>query len=111
MKFIASLLLIGVLSALALGFLPWWCCGILACIIAYAFRLKPWGGLFAGFIGVALAWGVMAYLLDAQNQSILSARIGTLFMGMSSMALILFTAIIGGLSGALGGVTGAVLRR
>ncbi len=105
--FLITLLLSGIL----LNFLPWWVIGIVAAIAALVFRTKPVFSFLAGFLGIALLWGLYAGYLDGQNESILSSQLGQIFKGLSSMGLILTTALIGGLVGGLSAMTGSLLRK
>ena len=109
MKGIVSILLIAIAAAICLFFAPWWVASVFALAVAFGFRLKPGMGFLAGLLGIGLVWAGYAGWIDQANQSILSMRIGELFMGISPPAVILVTAIIGGLSGGLAGVTGAFL--
>jgi len=96
-------------AGLVLRILPWWCGSLIACVVMYFLNLKPGKAFLLGFIGVGLAWAIIAGWIDYQNHSILSERIGELFMGMSPFVVILSTAFMGALSGGLGGMTGGIL--
>ena len=109
MKTISAILLTAILTGLLMRTVPWWSGSILACVIAYFWRQKPRTAFFGGFLGVALAWGVIAWRIDIQNGSILSKRIGELLMGIHPVGVILITAIIGGLTGGIGALTGSLL--
>ena len=69
---------------------------------------------WAGFLAIFILWGVVAYLFDQGNEGILSAKIAQILpigevMGEGSnygLAMILLSAIIGGLSGGLSMMTG-----
>ena len=74
-------------------------------------RLKSGLAFIAGFVGVAVSWGIVSGWIDSSNSSILSARIGNLFGGMAPMLVIAMTAVIGGLIGGFGGMTGAALSK
>ena len=108
-RVLAGLLITAVVTAATLRILPWWCGSIIACIVMYILRLAPGRAFVAGLIGVGLAWASLALWADVQNDSILSTRIGALFMGMSPALIVLVTALLGGLSGGLGGITGSML--
>lgn len=105
--FLMTLLLSGIL----LNFLPWWIIGAVAAIAALVFRTNPVLSFLAGFLGIALLWGLYAGYLDEQNESILSSQLGQIFKGLSSMGLIFTTALIGGLVGGLSAMSGSLLRK
>jgi len=105
--FLSTFLVSGVL----LNFLPWWVIGVVAAAVALIFRTKPVLSFFAGFFGIALLWGLYAGYLDGQNESLLSSQLGQIFNGLSSIGLILTTALIGGLVGGLAAMTGSLLRK
>jgi hypothetical protein len=66
----------------------------------------------SGFASIFLLWGVLAWWMDAQNDSILSQRMANLFpLGGSSALLILITAIVGAIIGGLSALSGSFLRR
>ena len=57
-----------------------------------------------GFVGVFLLWGIAAFQIDLGNESILSSRIGEIF----GANMIVVTALIGGLLGGMGALTGTL---
>ncbi len=90
--------------------LPWWATGGLAMLTALWIKIKPGLSFWAGFLAVALLWGGYAAWLSWANEGILAARMGALF-GLSGGLLLLVTALIGGLLGGLGALTGSLARR
>jgi uncharacterized membrane protein len=112
MKFGISILLTIVLS-FALGlYLPFWSAGLVAFLVAVFIYQKPGLAYLAGFLGILLFWGLLAWWIDAQNNSILSQRMATLFpLGGSSALLILITAIVGAIIGGLSALSGNFLRK
>lgn len=66
----------------------------------------------SGFLGVFLIWGILAWWIDAKNNSILSQKIAQLLpLGGSSVLLILLTAFIGALVAGFAGLTGSYIRK
>ncbi len=110
MKMISGILVIAILTGLFLRILPWWSGSIIAFGIGVLLRQGAGRSFLAGFAGVALAWVIVAGWIDVQNASILSKRIGTLFMGISPLGVLAVTAVIGGLTGGFGAMTGGALR-
>ena len=103
MRNVALVLLMVVLGAILHQFLPWW--SIWAAGLLVGLFLPPDGLIRAwliGLIGGALLWGAYAWWLHVQNDGIMAERMGALFGGLSSMALLLVTALFGGVFGGLG---------
>jgi hypothetical protein len=109
MKTLIAIVSIAFLTALSANILPWWICGVIAFAVTMIMRLPAGASFLAGLLGVAFAWGISAGLADAQNDSVLSTRIGELFFGLPSLAVVCLTAILGGLVGGLAGWTGSAL--
>lgn len=109
MKALIGIVATGLITALLSDNFPWWCCGIIAFVVALGLRLRPGTAFIVGLVGVALAWGMYAEWIDTQNSSILSARIGSLFGGISAFMIVVITAVIGGVVGGFGGMTGGAL--
>ena len=109
MKLIIQLILIALITYLVLLFLPWWCLFFTAGLVGLLIPNKGFSTFFAGFLGIALLWSIQAFMIDLSNESILSSRISELFSLNSSMLLILVTALIGGIAGGFGALTGKLL--
>jgi hypothetical protein len=111
MKLIPSILLIAVLSFLAGMKLPWWSIALVAFAVTLLIPQTVGSGFLSGFIGIFLLWCLLAFWIDAKNNSILSHKIAELFpLGGSSVLLILVTALVGGLVGGFAGMAGSSLR-
>ena len=112
MKFGISLLLIIVVSFAAGLYLPFWSVSLVSFLVAVFIYQKPGMAYLAGFLGILLLWGALAWWIDVQNDSILSHRMATLFpLGGSSTLLILVSAVVGAIIGGLGALSGSFLRR
>jgi hypothetical protein len=111
MKSLTGFIIVGLLGGILLNVRRWWGGSIFACIVMYFVGVAPGRAFLAGFLGLGIAWAILAGWTDTENGGLLSAQIGELFMGMPSFGVVLFTALIGGLSGGLGGMTGAYIRR
>ena len=112
MKFIFALLLTALLGYTLPLFLPWWSFVITSFIVAVFIRQKPWKSFLAGFIALLLLWGVYAMIIDNANQHILSTKVAYVlpFHG-SAVALIVTTAVIGGLLSGMAALTGSYVRK
>jgi len=92
-------------------FLPWWAvCGVALVVSAIA-GLRPAPSFTAGFLAGALIWGSMAAWLHSRGDGLLAGRIGELLGGIGAPALIALTALLGGLLGGFGALTGSLGRR
>jgi len=112
MKFGISILLTIVVGFAAGMYLPFWSTGLIAFGVAVFVYQKPGMAYLAGFLGIFLLWGLLAWWIDAQNNSILSTRMAALFsLGGSSELLILVTALVGGIIGGLSALSGSFLRK
>ena len=109
MKFIIQLVLIALLTFLGQLIGPWWMVFVAAGLGGMLIKTKGVTAFFAGFLGVAILWFAQALFIDMANESILSERVAQLFSLNSSMMLILVTALVGGLCGGFGALTGKLL--
>ena len=112
MKFIVALLLTALSGYLLPLFLPWWSFAISSFIVAIFIRQKPGKAFLAGFAALLLLWGIYAIILDNANQHILSTKVAYIlpFHG-SFVALVITTAVIGGLLSGMAALTGSYLNR
>lgn len=112
MKFLLAILLTALLSFVAGLYLPWWSVALAAFVACILIPAAPWKSFLAGFIGVFILWAVLAAVIDANNNHILSHKIAGIFpLGGSSFLLILVTAFIGAITGGMAGLTAGYLRR
>jgi len=109
-------LLLGLITVFLLGgvahqFLPWWSIVFASAIVGAIFSKHAGSSFLYGFVGVLLLWGFAAYRLDALNEGILSERMGTIFGEIGGVGMIGATAVLGGLLGGLGAMTGTLGRK
>jgi hypothetical protein len=111
MRFLISLLLIIFLAFIAGIYLPWWSIAVIAFAVGIFVPQSIGKSFLAGFFGIFLLWGLLAFWIDSKNESLLSQKIAQLFsLGNSSIALILLTALIGAFVGGFAAVSGSSLR-
>jgi hypothetical protein len=111
MKFIASILLILVLSFLTCLYFPWWSIAIGAFIVSVIIPQKPGSAFLCGFIALFLLWGGLAYWISANNDHVLAHRVSLLILKNDSpLLLIVVTALIGAVVGGLAALTGSFIR-
>lgn len=107
MKFLIQVLFTIVFCAVLQFFLPWWTLAIGAFAVAFLFDNKSFPAFAAGFLGVALLWlGVAAYI-SVVTDSILTTKLNQL-LPINSFVI---TALVGGLVGGLGALTGSLFRK
>ena len=112
MKFLASTLLIALLSLLTGLYLPWWVFALAAFLISILIPQRPGLAFLSGFLAIFLLWGLMAWGLDKANNSILSSKIALILpLGGSPYLLILVTALVGALVGGGAALTGSFLKQ
>jgi hypothetical protein len=112
LKFFMTTLLIGLASFICGLFLPWWTIAVAAFIVSALIPQKPVNAFFAGFLALFLLWGLLAFVIDSYNENILSTRVAELlYLQGSSIALVIVTALIGGLVGGGGSLTASFLKK
>jgi hypothetical protein len=103
--------LVTAITAYLLQFvLPWWSLAIAAFAACVTVASKAGQALVGSFLGVFMAWAIMAARIDIANHSLLSARVSEIFFVNQSFLLIIITGIIGGLAAMLPGLSGHYLR-
>jgi hypothetical protein len=112
MKFTLSILFIIIVSFAAGLYFPWWNIAFICFLVALFIYQKPGIAYITGFVSIFLLWGGLAFWIDAQNNSILSRRMATLFpLHGSSVTLILITALVGAIIGGFAALSGSFLRK
>jgi len=111
MRFLYQLLLIAACSYVLSLFMPWWSIFLASAIGGALIQQRGISAYAAGFLAIGILWFVQAYLVDQANHSILSTRIAALLSLPSSMMLILITAVLGGVCGGLGALTGTLAKK
>ena len=92
-------------------FAPWWSVVLVAAAVAVFFQYRY--GIFsflAAFTAVALLWLGVAYWINASHPD-LADKISTILGGIGDVALLLITALLGGLSAGMGALTGTMGRK
>jgi hypothetical protein len=110
MKFVITTA-VTALVAFAMGlFLPWYSIALAAGLVAALLPQNAWKAFATGFLGIALLWLAVALYKDAGNNHLLSTKIASLLKLPAYSYLFLVTAVVGGLVGGLGALTGYFAR-
>ncbi len=113
MKFLVATILTALLAFIAglFSFSPWWGFAITSLLVAVLVHQKAGKAFLAGFTGVFLLWGGLAWWIDMSNNSVLSAKIANVLpLGGNTIYLILVTGFIGGLVAGMSALSGSYLR-
>lgn len=109
-KVLIKILLIAALAYLLQNLFAWWVIVIASLLINFIIYSKGASSIVSGFLGIGLLWLFTALIVDVRTDSILTHRVALIFSLPSTGLLILATAIVGGLAGGFGGLTGSYLR-
>ena len=108
LQIVATLLVAGILQGL-LNF-PWWTIAVAGFLGGIVFGKKILPASLAGFLALFLHWGLAAAILNNGNNGLLADQIGMILKGMTPGLLILVTALIAGITGALSAAAGTSFR-
>lgn len=108
MKFLIQVVTIIMLAFVLEFFLPWWCIAIAAFFGGIIFDTRANFG--AGFLAIALLWVLSAMVKEFSAAAPLTERVAAIFV-LNKPLLFLVTAIIGGLVGGFGAMTGGAVHR
>jgi hypothetical protein len=78
-------------------FVGWWGLVVIAAIIGFIFQMHGFKSFLSGFIGGAVFFGTYAFILDAANESRLSAMMTELLKFDPFWPTVLIGAFLGGL--------------
>jgi len=110
MKFIIGIIAVALLSFLAQQVFPWWIIVAITLLVGGFLGMSSGKSFLFGFLGIALMWGIHAFLINQANDGLLASKIGELLGGLSSGLVVLISAALGGLIGGLGAMTGSLGR-
>lgn len=111
MKLLLNILLIVGLSYLS-GYFGWWAWdfGVIAFLVAYFTNANGWSTFLSGFFGIGILWFVVSFMINGANGGLLADKVSQVLQLPNSMALVIFTALIGGLVGGFAALTGSLFR-
>ena len=112
MKFLISTLLIALLSFVSGLYLPWWGVALAAFLVGALVPQRPGLSFLSGFLALFLLWALLAWSIDAANNSILSKKIAEILpLGGNPYLLIIVTAFVGALVGGGAALSGSFIHR
>jgi len=111
MKFIFGIIGMILAGLLAAQFLPWWSVVLVCFIVGAMLNMNGWKSFLCGLVAIFLLWGLSAGWDFHNGSYIIANRIAELLGGISGVALMFVTALIGGLLGGLGSMTGGYFRK
>lgn len=112
MKLVLTSIVIILLAVASQYFLPWWHivpAAFLGALIIFPNHAVK--SFVSGFVAIALFWGVYAGMLNSGNEGILASKIAGLLKANGPVNLILGTAVLGGLLGGFGAMSGDLGRQ
>lgn len=98
--------------------MPWWAVAVIAGGVAFVLDADV-KSFWTGFTGVALLWGIIAFQMNELNADLLANKIGEMLSGneyiakiggLNATRMIYVTAILGGIVGGFGAMTGSYAR-
>jgi hypothetical protein len=112
MRFLLSVLLIGVFSFIAGLYLPWWSIALVSFLVLILLPQGLGRSFLAGFLSIFLLWFLLAFIIDNSNGHVLSQKIATLMkLGGQSILLVIISAFLGGLVAGFAALSGSSLAR
>ena len=109
MKFLLGIIMIIILGTIGHWMMPWWIIAVIAGLVSAIIGLRGFSSFCYGFIAVALLWGVYALMLTTANEGVLLEKMSRLFQ-LSAWALVPASALVGGILGGMGALTGSWAR-
>ncbi len=111
MKFIISLILIALISFAACTVLPWWSIAPASFLVSVLIPQKVSLAFLSGFLALFILWGAYSWYISYLNEHILAHKVSMLILKNDQpVALIIITALIGGMVAGLAAIAGALLR-
>src|ERR1700758_2328451 len=105
-------LIILILSMACSYIFPWWIVAIAAFLAALLIGKSSGQSFWSGFAAVFVAWAILALIKSIPNDHILANRVVQLFpLPHSWIWVLLVTALIGGLVGGMGALSGVLLKK
>lgn len=109
-KVLVKIIFIAALAYLLQNVFAWWVTVLAAAMINFIIYSKGPSSFISGFLGIGFLWFFTALLTDINTDSVLTEKVAAIFSLPNATLLVVVTAIIGGIAGGFGGLTGSLLR-
>jgi hypothetical protein len=110
-KFLVNTALIALLCFIGGLYLSNWVIAPVAFVVSLLIPLRPLYAFLSGFLALFLLWGGLALTSSLANDGILATKMALLLpLGGNPYALVIITALVGGLVGGGGSLTASFLR-
>ena len=109
-KVLIKIVLTAAMAYLLQNVFPWWSAVIASFLISLVISTKGFSSFIGGFLGIAILWFCLAFLIDLNSDSLLTERVAAIFSLQSTILLVLVTSVVGGVAGGLGALSGSHLR-
>lgn len=105
-----ALLFILIVGNISHFFGPWWAVAVVAAVAVLLFPMGPARAMVVGTAAGSMLWWFNTLWANLANGGMLAAKIGQVFQGVQALQLLAATALLGGLLGGLGALSGAYGR-
>jgi hypothetical protein len=109
-KVLVKIIFIAALAYLLQNVFAWWVTVLAAAMINFIIYSKGPSSFISGFLGIGFLWFFTALLTDINTNSVLTEKVAAIFSLPNATLLVVVTAIIGGIAGGFGGLSGSTLR-
>lgn len=92
-------------------FLPWWSAFLVSMGIFYVWQNERVPVFLVAFAAGALIWLAVAWMKDAQSGGVVRPMLSSLLGSLPGWAVLLITAVLGGLISGLGAQCGRLARK
>jgi hypothetical protein len=99
-----------ILSFAACLYMEWWSIAIACFVVAALIRQRPGIAFLTGFLALFLLWGGLSFWISNNNNHLLAHKVSVIILKQDNpYLLIILTALVGALVGALAALTGSYL--
>ncbi|MCE7068824.1 hypothetical protein LZG74_00830 [Dyadobacter sp. CY327] len=106
-----NFLIILLATALLQIFAPWWVIAIVPFLVFLVRQTNAANAFWTGFAATGLLWMAYGFYLNFISDGAMSDRIAGIFSLPNGILLLLVSALLGGLTGGLAGLSGQLVRR
>lgn len=89
---------------------PWWSVVLVSALALLLFPMGPARALAVGTVAGTMLWWLNALWIHLANGEGLAGKIGQVFQGLQGLHLLAAAALLGGLLGGMGALTGTYAR-